>query len=121
MADNLNWISLGPLIETSTDFSAYSKDIGLYRAILDGVVVYIGKATELHNGGLRKRLRDYTRLSQSARNYQAGSLMHKHKNEIIIEIILFERDLKSIPAIEAMEKELINKMKPAWNTFDKER
>ena len=68
MYKQLSWNTLGLLTEDTTDFSAYTKDIGVYRAILNGKVVYIGKATELENGGFRKRLRDYTRISTSARN-----------------------------------------------------
>ena len=40
MTDNLNWIPLGALTETTTDFSDYNKDIGVYRASLDGEVVF---------------------------------------------------------------------------------
>ena len=58
MTENLNWVSLGALSEATSEFSDYSRDIGVYRAILNGKVVYIGKATELSNGGFRKRLRD---------------------------------------------------------------
>ncbi|WP_289102427.1 hypothetical protein [uncultured Marinobacter sp.] len=115
MTENLNWVSLGALSEATSEFSDYSRDIGVYRAILNGKVVYIGKATELSNGGFRKRLRDYTRTSSSARSYPAGQLMHKHKGEIQIEIVLFERSLNSVSGIEALEKKLIKELNPAWN------
>ena len=121
MNEQMNWIALGLLNESSTDFSLYSKDIGLYRATLDGVIVYIGKATELNNGGFRKRLRDYTRASSSARNYPSGQLMNRHKDELDIEILIYERALQSVPEIEIHEKELINKINPDWNNKDKEQ
>ena len=121
MTEPLSWIPLGPLTETSTDFSAFSKDIGVYQAILNGEVVYIGKATELNNGGFRKRLRDYTRSSSSARNYPAGNLMRRHRNDIQIEIVVFKRRLKSIPDIEAIESQLIREVKPIWNNLNKEQ
>lgn len=120
MTDTLSWISLGLLTETSTDFSAYSKDIGIYRAILNGEVVYIGKATELDNGGFRKRLRDYTRFSQSARNYPAGELMYRHRNDIFIEIAVYERASKSIVDIAMHEAQLIRETNPKWNSNHKE-
>ena len=119
MTEQLNWISLGALTETSTDFTDYSKDIGIYRATLNGEVVYIGKATELNNGGFRKRLHDYTRSSSSARNYLAGELMYRHRNEIQIEIVVFNRSLESIPDIEALETQLIREIQPIWNNQDK--
>jgi excinuclease UvrABC nuclease subunit len=119
MTEPLSWIQLGLLTEVSTDFSIYSKDIGIYRAILNDEVVYIGKATELENGGFRKRLRDYTRSSTSARNYPAGELMHSNRDNLHIEIVLFERTLESIPKIESLETQLIREMKPIWNLHAK--
>jgi len=115
MIEPLAWIPLGTLTETSTDFSTYSNDIGVYRAILNNEVVYIGKATELENGGFRKRLRDYTRSSVSARNYPAGELMYSNRDNLFIEIVLFSRNVESIPEIEALESLLIREMKPIWN------
>lgn len=120
MTENLNWVSLGALSETTSEFSDYSRDIGVYRAILNGKVVYIGKATELSNGGFRKRLRDYTRTSISARSYPAGQLMHKHNGEIKIEIVIFERGLNSVSGIEALETKLIKELNPDWNNKNKE-
>lgn len=119
MTQQLNWIPLGSLTETFTDFSDYSKDIGVYQAILYGEVVYIGKATELNNGGFRKRLRNYTRSSSSVRSYPAGELMYRHKNEIQIEIVAFNRSLEIIPDIVALEKKLIEETQPIWNNQDK--
>jgi excinuclease UvrABC nuclease subunit len=120
MTEPLNWIPLGLLTETSTDFSNFSQDIGIYRAILNDEVVYIGKATELKNGGFRKRLRDYTRSSPSARNYPAGELMYSNRNNLQIEIAVFSRTTESIPEIEALEAQLIRETKPNWNNHDKE-
>jgi len=121
MNEQLSWISLGALTETTTNFSDYSKNIGVYRATLNGKVVYIGKATELNNGGFRKRLRDYTRSSSSARSYPAGELMYKHRNEIQIEIIVFDDNLKAIVDIEALEIKLIREEIPIWNSHGKEQ
>ncbi len=43
--------------------------VGLFRAVLSGEVMYIGKGTEFTNGGLRKRLADFRRKSPSARGH----------------------------------------------------
>lgn len=120
MTEPLSWIPLGLLTETSADFSTYSKGIGVYRAVLNDEVVYIGKATELKNGGFRKRLRDYTRSSSSARNYPAAELMYSNRNSLQIEIVVFNRTVESIPDIEALETQLIREMKPIWNRHEKE-
>jgi hypothetical protein len=112
------WIKLGFLDESDCDFSKYNHDIGLYRAIQNKNIVYIGKATELFNGGFRKRLRDYTRLSDSARNYPSGILMNQNKNNIVIEILIFDRCETNISIIEDKETEIIALIQPIWNMLD---
>jgi len=112
------WIEIGFLSEANSDFSKYNKDIGVYRAILNGKIVYVGKATELNNGGFRKRLRDYTRVSDSARNYPSGKKMHENKDDIIIEILIVERNSEGKEKAERLEKEFIIKCKPVWNELD---
>jgi len=111
----MHWIELGFLNENNCDFSKYNKDIGLYRAKLKDKIVYIGKATELKNGGFRKRLRDYTRNSNSARKSESGRLMNKNQNQIIIEVLIFERNEKIIPSINAREQKEIDILQPEWN------
>lgn len=115
---NHQWISLGPLSEKLTDFSNFNKDIGVYRATLNEKIVYIGKATELTNGGFRKRLRDYTRLSNSARDYPSGRLMYKHKDEVLIDILMVKRDESGILEARNIESSLIDKFQPEWNLLD---
>ena len=114
----MSWIKLGLLNEENCDFSKYNKDIGLYRAILNDKIVYIGKATELDNGGFRKRLRDYTRKSDSARNYPSGILMNQNKNNIMIEILIFDRCKTNISIINDKEEKYIKEIKPIWNLKD---
>ena len=108
------WIKLGYLDESDNDFSMYRLDIGVYKAILYGQVVYIGKATELENGGFRKRLRDYTRKSNSARDYSSGKKMYENKNNIIIEIFILERNKNGIKKSGDLEKYFIKKFDPLW-------
>jgi excinuclease UvrABC nuclease subunit len=116
--DMREWVNLGPLNETETDFSIYSKDIGVYRARLNNEIVYIGKATELNNGGFRKRLRDYTRKSNSARNYPSGRLMHENRDKLMIEIIITERGNAGVQFAELLEIGLIKEYRPSWNDLD---
>jgi len=109
-----NWIKIGHLDEADCDFTSYDQTIGIYKAIKDEELVYIGKATELNNGGFRKRLRDYTRHSDSARNYPSGVLMNQHQNDIVIFIL----EMDSIEQINQKEIELIGELNPCWNECD---
>ena len=52
--------------------SELASEIGLFRADLGGTIMYIGKAVEVDNGGLRKRLSDFSRPSPSAREHHGG-------------------------------------------------
>ncbi|MGE6384037.1 MULTISPECIES: GIY-YIG nuclease family protein [Alteromonadales] len=105
------WIYVGWLDESNCDFSRYNKCIGVYKGELKGELVYIGKATERNNGGFRKRLRDYTRISQSARGYSAGDNMFKNKQIIKISIQV----VSTVKEAENLEIQLIKKLKPKWN------
>jgi len=111
----MNWIKVGFLSESDCEFSKYNKTIGLFRAILNDEIVYIGMATEISNGGLQKRLRDFTRDSNSARKYQAGEKMNFNKDKLIIEIV--EMNDKDKKFIENKKQEEISKTTPKWNTF----
>lgn len=110
------WTPLGLLSEATTNFEKYNKDVGVYRAILNNEIVYIGKATELKSRGFRKRLRDYTRKSDSARNYPSGRLMYQHRNEVCIEIFILTGS--SAETIERIEAQLIDATNPKWNALD---
>jgi len=116
-----NWIEVGILDESNCDFSEYNMYIGVYKAILNGKVVYIGKATELNNRGFRKRLRDYTRDNDSARNYLSGKKMYENCNEIIIEVFIVESSFEGQKEASKLEKKFIDEFKPIWNSLDKNK
>jgi len=109
------WILIGHLDESDCNLKKYNKTIGIYKALLNNEIVYIGKATEYNNGGFRKRLRDYTRENDSARLNNAGKNMNLYANEIIIEILIVESNEKGVKKANSLEKELIEKYKPKWN------
>lgn len=111
IANGYMWIHVGKLSEIDCDFSLYNKNIGVYKAILNGDIVYVGKATEINNGGFRKRLRDYTRTSDSARNFPAGIKMNLNKNKIEIYIYI----TATAKEAEDTEAEFIKRYNPIWN------
>jgi len=115
------WIKIGFLDESDCDFSKYNLNIGVYRAKLDNEIVYIGKATELNNRGFRKRLRDYTRKSDSARNYPSGKKMYENRKKIIIEILIVESSFDGQQKASELEKKFIDEFKPIWNELDKKK
>lgn len=48
------WICIGPL--KTANLTPYNHCVCLYRHVVNGKTMYVGRAIELHNGGLRKYL-----------------------------------------------------------------
>jgi excinuclease UvrABC nuclease subunit len=89
--------------------------VGLYRALLDGDVMYIGKAYEHANGGFRKRLADYTRASDSGRRTGAGPRMFEHRDQLMIDVLVTGEDAGAAIAAIQLEHPFINRYDPPWN------
>ena len=46
------WICIGPL--KTANLTPYNHCVGLYRHVVNGKTMYVGRAIELYNGGFRK-------------------------------------------------------------------
>ncbi len=80
------WICIGPL--KTANLTPYNHCVGLYRHVVNGRTMYVGRAIELYNGGFRKRLSDYRRQSNSARKHLSGRTINEHLDEIITYILI---------------------------------
>ena len=107
------WEYLGTLSNAS--IGHLSNSVGLYRAKLNGKIVYLGRAIEHSNGGLRKRLSDYTRDSNSGRTHKSGQKMHKHASELSIDILITGSDSNAAGTASKLEKYFIGLYSPEWN------
>ena len=107
------WRSIGKL--ATADLSPYNNCVGLYRHIVNGKVKYIGRAIELYNGGFRKRLSDYRRDSDSARQHSSGKTIHEHLDEIVTEILIIGNTDEAVEATKILEQYFIGKYRPEWN------
>lgn len=112
-----SWDHLGTL--SSASLSHLSSSVGLYRAKLGGKIVYIGRAVEYSNGGLRKRLSDYTRESDSARKHSSGQLMNQHANQLSIDILITGSDAEAVTVAKKLEQYFIGVHSPEWNKMFK--
>jgi hypothetical protein len=106
------WQFVGSLHQ---DFSHYSDSVGLYRADMGGQVAYIGRAIEWNNGGLRKRLRDYTRDSDSSRGHGSGRLMNQHASDLSISVLVVGSDEHAAEITRKLEIMMIGLHQPRWN------
>ena len=112
-----NWEYLGTL--SSSSLGHLSSSVGLYRAKLGGKVVYIGRAVEYSNGGLRKRLSDYTRGSNSARKHKSGQLMNQHADQLSIDVLVTGSDSEAANVAKKLEQYFIGIYGPEWNKIFK--
>lgn len=107
------WTYIGPLKTCS--LTPYNRCVGLYRMVIRGETKYVGRATELNNGGFRKRLSDYRRQSDSARKHKSGSTINKHINEIDVHILVVGNDQEAVSVTKALEGPFIARYNPEWN------
>jgi hypothetical protein len=115
---NDRWVARGLL---TGDFTDLRTSVGLYRARFQGDVVYLGKAVEHSNGGLNKRLRDYTRPNPSARLSGAGQRLHELRDRIDIDVLVTGHDAKAAHAAEQLERYFIEKYPDGWNIVGRKR
>ena|SRR4028118_2190339 len=97
------------------DFGRLRKQVGLYKAKHEGRIMYIGKATEHANGGLRKRLHDYSRLSASSRGSFGGRKMYEHREELEIEILVTGEGRAGSQIATCLEDLFVERYEPIWN------
>lgn len=110
------WQKLGILSNLSMDdLRPYNHHAGLYKAVMNGKIYYIGRAVEYNNGGFRKRLRDYVRDSESARTHKSGKQMHENADRIQLSILVVGSSDEAVEITKVLEKALIRKYTPQWN------
>lgn len=107
------WICIGKL-ETA-DLTPYNKCVGIYRHVVKGKTMYVGRAIELNNGGFRKRLSDYRRPNNSARKHTSGRLINEHLSEITTFILIVGDDEEAVNITKRLEGRFIERYNPEWN------
>lgn len=107
------WRCIGKLV--SADLSSLNHSVGLYRHTIGGETMYVGRALELHNGGLRKRLSDYRRQSNSARTHTSGRTVNEHLNDIVTYVLVVGDDEEAVEVTRKLEMRFIARYNPPWN------
>ena len=110
---NYNWIKLGHLYESDCDLEIYKNDIGIFKAIINSEVVYIGHTIEKENGGFSKILRNLIIENSDSKNSEVELLFFENKQDILIELLILND--KDIVEIEELKNRLINQLKPKWD------
>jgi len=107
------WTTIGSLLHA--DLSPYGNCVGLYRHKVGGKIMYLGRAIEWDNGGLRKRLSDYRRTNDSARHHTSGRIINENLNEITTDILVVGDDEEAATLTRKLEFMYISKYNPKWN------
>ena len=108
------WICIGPL--KTADLTPYNHCVGLYRHVVNGKTMYVGRAIELNNGGFRKRLSDYRRESNSARKHLSGRTINEHLDEITTYILVVGDTDEAVVETKRLEGKFIEYYGfPEWN------
>jgi len=92
--------------------------IGLFRTVLDNTVTYLGCATEAKGRGLRKRLADFVRPSDNGRRHHAGKLIHKHRQQIRVEVLVVGEDYRASILALQLKNAFLAQDRPVWNVPD---
>jgi hypothetical protein len=109
------WQYIG-VLETA-ELSDWNRSVGLYRARLNGEIMYVGRAVEWNNGGFRKRLSDYRRDSESGRKHGSGQKMYAHRDQLQIEILVIGEGADAADVAKKLEPLFVGKYKPEWNVM----
>lgn len=107
------WKCIGPL--KSVNLTPYNHCVGLYRHVIDGETMYVGRAVELNNGGFRKRLSDYRRESNSGRTHTSGRLIYENLSRIVTYILVVGDKEEDIQTTKELERLFVKKYNPKWN------
>ena len=95
--------------------SELRRYVGLFQAHLSGEIMYIGKAIEKDNGGLRKRLSDFRRPSPSGREHYGALRIYDHLEELELYVLPTGSDQKAVELAELLKPAMIVHHSPPWN------
>ena len=111
------WQSIGCLGDAydNGELGRFSHCVGLYMHKINGAVMYIGRAVELTNGGLRKRLSDYCRPDGSARKHPSGQKIHENRYRIQTSVLVVGSDIEAVERSKNLEKLFVGRYNPPWN------
>ncbi|MCR5456940.1 MAG: hypothetical protein K6F14_02565 [Clostridiales bacterium] len=113
---DVKFSSLGTLGNVSLEeLSSFTHSIGLYIMTCRGVPVYIGRAIEFNNGGLRKRIRDYQR---GANTHSSGKWIQEHQDDLKLYIIELGHTGEDVDFVKDSEETMISRIYTKLNKVD---
>lgn len=88
--------------------------LGVFVVSLNGKDMYIGCGTQI-SAGLGKRLFDYVRESDSARDDHSGRLIYQHRDQVALDIIPTGTNRAAARVANDLKRAFLAEAKPDWN------
>lgn len=107
-----NWVTLeGGFVVAHPQLKGVA---GLYRALLHGEVIFIGKGAGIR-AGLYERLYDLRRPGDSGRRYRAGRFINDHLDQLELQVNVIGRDWSARKLASALLRPMIKVQQPKLN------
>jgi hypothetical protein len=97
----------------SPDTYELQGEVGVIRFLEDGKVVAYSLGTELV-AGLRKRLADFFRDSESGRNYATGRRIYTQRHRLTVQVLVAGSDAAAPRDARQLKSEMMRLHPPAW-------
>lgn len=105
------------------DFSKVHTDlnkvVGLYRAVRGKRTMALGRAIEVDNGALRKRIRDFTRNCDSNSNGSIGEYIRENHPDLHLEVLIVGSDQEAVEITIALKPLMVELHNPPKNASTK--
>ena len=114
--NDVKFNSVGTLGDvTLEELSSFTHSIGLYIMTFGTIPVYIGRAIEFNNGGLRKRIRDYQR---GVNTHSSGTWIQEHLDELNLYILELGHTGEDVDYVVDAEETMISNIYTKLNKVD---
>ena len=114
--EDVKFNSMGTIGDvTLEELSSFTHSIGLYIMTFCGVPVYIGRAIEFSNGGLRKRIRDYQR---GVNTHSSGKWIQEHLDDLSLYVIELGHTGEDVDFVIDSEETMISSIYTKLNKVD---
>ncbi|RZJ43944.1 MAG: hypothetical protein EON87_11055 [Brevundimonas sp.] len=87
--------------------------VGLYRVLLNGIVMAIGTGTD-KGGGMAKRLSDFIRASWSGRNHYVGRQIYENRDRLVVEVLIVGSDSDARKVARGLKRPMVHHHRPEW-------
>ena len=107
----------GDFSEVQTDLN---KVVGLYRAVRGKRTMALGRAIEVDNGALRKRISDFTRDCDSNSKGLMGEYIRKDHHNLQLQVLLVGSDREAVEITIALKPLMVELHNPPKNASTKD-